>query len=118
MQDDGGWVWSIDGSDLLKGTRLARDNRAVTHRVQCPLNVRRGEAAAVVKANARSQMKNPLQRIGVVPGEGECGMQLKVLAATHQSIEEQFIDSFRLRVGTDARVKIRGAALDQDCQRG
>ena len=62
-------------------------------------------------------MEDVGQRVGKLPALGQAGLQLEVLVAGEQAVEEQLVDAFRLRVGPDARVEVGGAALDDHHQR-
>ena len=63
------------------------------------------------------QMKNVGQRIGNLPALGQSGLNVEVLVARQQRVEEEFVDALRLPVDAHARIEIRGAALDDHDQR-
>jgi hypothetical protein len=41
-------------------------------------------------------------------------LQVEVLVSMNEGVEDEFADAFGLRVDTDARVEIVGAAFDDD----
>ena len=117
MKDDGVIVGRIDTADLRVGACFGAANFAAEQGVEGPLDVARGQRLSVVKANAVMQMKNVGLRIGNFPAVGQPGLQVKVIVAADQRIEEQIVDAFRLRVHADARIEIGGTALDDHDQR-
>ncbi len=88
-----------------------------SERIEGPLHVARGERLAIVKAHAVVQMKDVGQRIGNFPALRQPGLQVEVIVAADQGIEEQLVDALRLRVDADARIEVDGTALDDHDQR-
>ena len=62
-------------------------------------------------------MEDVRLRIGNFPPLGEPRLELEVLVAAHERVEQQLVDALGLRIDADARVKVRGAAFDEDDDR-
>jgi hypothetical protein len=63
------------------------------------------------------QMKNVGLRIGYFPTVSQPRPQVEVIIPADQRIEEKRVDSLRLRIHPNPRVKIRRAALNDHHQR-
>ncbi len=117
MEDDGVVIGGVDAVDRSVGAGLRAAQFATDERVEGPLHVARGQRLAVVKPNAMMQMEDVGLRIGNLPTFGQPRLQVEVLVAADERIEEQFVNALRLRVNPDTRIEIGGAALDDHHQR-
>ena len=63
------------------------------------------------------QVKDVGLRIGNLPAIGQPWLQLKVLIAANQRVEEQVVNALGLRIDSNPRIEIGGAALDDHYQR-
>src|SRR5262249_51457798 len=69
------------------------------------------------EANVAAQVKHVRSRIRHLPSLGNPGADRESIVTAHQGIEDQLINTLRLRVGPDAGVEIRRAVLDDHHQR-
>ena len=77
------------------------------------MHIAGGERAAVVEADARAQVKREGQRVGLLPAFGQRRREVKARIAGDKTVEQKLVDMFRLAVGSDARIEVRRAALDE-----
>ena len=71
------------------------------------------ERPAIVEVHSVAQMKDERPGIGLIPALRQRGREVEARIARHQAVEEQLVNVFRLRIRSDARIEIGGAALDQ-----
>ena len=103
--------------DLRVSAGLGAAQLAAEQGIEGPLHVARGQRLSVVKANAVMQVKDVGLRIGNLPAVGQPGLQVEMVVATNQRVEEQLVDAFRLGVHANPRIEVGGAALDDHDQR-
>ena len=65
-----------------------------------------------MEANSGAQMKDVGQGIGNLPALGKSRLQVEVLVAVDQTIEEQLVDALGIGVDPDAGIEIERAGLD------
>src|SRR5437762_2973657 len=114
VEDDGVGITSFNRVNRSIGCGFRRDDGAIAHGVDGPRDVARGEGAAVMEAHAVAQMEDERFGIGLVPALGERGCEMEIAVASDEAVEEQLVDMFRLSIRTYARVKIGGAAVDEE----
>ena len=61
-------------------------------------------------------MKDVGERIGSLPSLGEHGLDVEVMIACQQRVEEQFVNALRLCIDTNPRIEVQRAALDDHHQ--
>src|SRR5229473_5963554 len=98
MDDHRGIVRRVNAGDQFEGAAPRGSDRAVAQGVERPLDVARGQVAAVVKTYSLAQMENPGQRIGLLPFLRYARLDIEMIVLGDQRIENQFIDALRLRV--------------------
>jgi hypothetical protein len=64
--------------------------------------------------HAVSKVKDERCRIGLFPADCQRWRELEAGVVVDQAVEEECIDSLRLRICSDARIKIGGAALNEE----
>jgi len=116
MEDDCGGIGRINGGDILIGRAPGAADGAVEHGVDAPLDIAGGEQAPIVKTNPTSQMKDVGEWVGNLPALRQAGLQVEMRIAPEEGIEEQHVDAFGLAIGSNARVEIGRAALDDHDQ--
>ena len=117
VEDDGVVVGGVDVVDRSVGACLGAAEFAAEQRIEGPLHIARGQRLAIVEANTVMQMKNVGLRIGDLPTLGQPWLQLEVIVAADQRVEEKLVDSLRLRIDADTGVEVGWAALDDHHQR-
>ena len=116
MEDDGVVIGRVDAVHESVNRCLRAAHLSLQQGVEGPLHVASGQGAAVVKLHAMVQVEDIGQRIGNVPALGQAGGDIEVVAAGQQVVEDEVVDALRLRVQTDARIEVGGAALDDHHQ--
>src|ERR1017187_10036793 len=117
MKNHGVVVRCVDAVDGRVGTCFSAADFIAEERVERPLDVARSQGLPIVEADSMMQMKNIGLRIRYFPTISQPRLQVEVIVPADQRIEEQFVDSLRLRIHPDPGVKIRGAALNDHHQR-
>ena len=117
MKNDGVVVGRVDVVDGGVGACFGAAEFAAEERIERPLDVARSQELPVVEVNSMMQMKNIGLRIGYFPTVSQPRLQVEVVVPADQRIEEQFVDSLRLRINSDPRIKIRRTALNDHDQR-
>jgi hypothetical protein len=63
------------------------------------------------------QMENVGQRIGNLPTLCQTGLNVEMLVASQQGVEDKFVNALRLAIDPNSRIEVRRAALDNHYQR-
>jgi len=99
------------------GTCFSAAQFTAKERIERPLDVARSQELPVVEVDPMMQMENIGLLIGHFPTVSQPRLEVEVVVPSDQRIEEQFVDSLRLRIHADPRVKIRRTALNDHHQR-
>ena len=117
VEDHRDIVRRVDAVHERVHRRLGAANLALQQRVESPLHIARGERTPIVKRDATMQMKDVGERIGNLPAFRQSGSHIQIVSARQQIVEDQVVNSFRLRVDPYPRIKIRWARVDDHDQR-
>src|SRR5262249_19526777 len=98
------------------GGGLGATELALEERIEGPLDIFRSQRTAIMKSDAVAQVKHVGFWIGNFPAFCQPGLDIQVLVAIEQIVEDELVDAFRKCINPHARVEIRGAALDDHDQ--
>src|ERR1700690_3068246 len=96
-------VGSVDVINKTISPRFRAANLSRQQGIERPFHIPRSERPTIVKRNATMQMKNIGQRIRNLPPLRKSSLNVQVLIASQQSIENKFVDPLRLRVNPNPR---------------
>src|SRR5271167_816527 len=109
MKDDGELVGDIDAlHETIRGSFRAT-NLALEQGIERPLYIARSERPSIVKLYARMQVKDVGERIENLPALRQAGLDVEMVVACQQRVEEKLVDALGLPVNAHARVEVRGA---------
>ena len=114
MEDDGTGVRRFDRRDHAEAAPLGRSVGGIQDEVESGFYVRRGDEPAVVKVDARAEMKNIGKRVGSLPRSGEVGVNVHLIVALDQRGEEQPVEVLGLAVSGESRVEVGGIRFDEE----
>src|SRR5271157_3477673 len=117
MEYDGVVVRRINVVNRCVCARLGTAELTTDERVEGPLDVTRGQRLSVVKAHTGMQVEDVGLRIGNFPIVSQPRLQVEVLIAPDEGIEEQLVNPLRLRVNPDPGIEVGRAAFDDHDQR-
>jgi len=112
MKDHGELVGRLDVIDEAVRRRFRTANLPLEQGVECPLHVAGSKRPSIVKSYAAMQMENVGQGIRNLPTLGQSGLNIQMLVARQQRVEEEFTNALRLRINPDSRIEIRGTAFN------
>src|SRR5437763_6756926 len=116
MKSDRVVVGRFDAIDESVRRCAGTANLSLQQGIEGPLHIPRSERAAIVELHSTVKVKDVSQRIGNVPAFGERRLDVQVLVTIEQVVEQQGIDTLRLRVYPNSRIEIGRAALDDHDQ--
>ena len=70
-----------------------------------------------MKGHTVMQMEDVGKRIGNLPTLGQSRLNVEVLVARQQRVEDKLVNALRLRIEAHPRIKVGGTALDNHYQR-
>src|SRR6266571_7867584 len=117
MKNQRAVVGCVDALHQAVRPGFGATNFSLQQGIETPLYVARCERAAIAKLHPRVQMKNVSLRIGNFPALREPRLHAQMLVSGQQVIEQQAVNSLRLRIEPDPRIKISGAEFDDHHQR-
>ncbi len=117
MKDNRGVVGRFNGADHTEGAALRRPVCSIEHRVEGEFHVGGGDGAAVVKADAATEVNHVGERVRRFPAFRKVAAKIHLLVALEEATEEQTINALRLRVGCVTWVEVGGIGFDEEGER-
>ena len=117
MKDNGEIVGGVDAIDVTIRGGFRAAKLALEQGIERPLDIERSERTSIVELNARMQVEDVSERIGNLPALRQSRLDVEMVVARQQRVEEKFVNALGLPVDAHSRVQIRGAALNNHDQR-
>ena len=114
MEDDGGGVGSVDGSDEAEGAAFGRVVGRVADEVESGFNVGRSDGAAIGETDGLAKMEDVGERVGNFPGFGEVAVEIHLGVAFEERGEEKAVNVGGVGVGSKAGIEIGGIGFDEE----
>jgi len=108
MKDNGGIVGGVDAIDVTIRGGFRAAKLALEQGIERPLDIERSERTSIVELNARMQVEDVSERIGNLPALRQSRLDVEMVVARQQRVEEKFVNALGLPVDAHSRVQIRG----------